>query len=71
MMAPAMRLLTYPELKTLKGVRYSRSHLRRLISDGLFPAPIEIGPGRKYWVDEEIDEHVRKLVRLRNAGRAA
>ena len=66
-----MKLLSYAELKKEKGVSYSRSHLRRLIQQRLFPPPIEIGPGRQFWVSEEVDAYVRQRMEQRDAARTA
>ena len=39
-----MKVLTFPELKTAKGVPYSRVHLRRLEAAGQFPRRVRLGP---------------------------
>jgi predicted DNA-binding transcriptional regulator AlpA len=63
-----MRLLTYKQLRTEKGITYSRTHLRR-ISDPAsewyqgFPLPIEVSPGRIGWIEEEVDEWLRSRPR--------
>lgn len=41
-------IVTYKDLQK-EGIRYSRVHLRRLISRGLFPAPIMLSPIRQGW----------------------
>ena len=51
------RLLSYKELKILKGINYSRQHLDRLEKAGEFPKRIKIG-ARVYWYEHEIDEYV-------------
>ena len=51
------RLLSYKELKILKGITYSRQHLDRLEKAGEFPKRIKIG-ARVYWYEHEIDEYV-------------
>ncbi len=33
-----MRIITFKELKTLKGIPFSREHIRRLEADGKFPS---------------------------------
>ncbi len=49
------RWLNYKELKSLKGISYSRIHLKRLEVAGKFPKRIDTG-GRVYWPEHEIDE---------------
>ena len=49
------RWLTYDELKTLKGISYSRIHLKRLEDAEKFPKRIKSG-GRRYWWEHQIDE---------------
>ena len=50
------RILTYAELKTLKGITYSRQHLKRLEDAGKFPRRINPSPGRMGWLEDEVDE---------------
>jgi prophage regulatory protein len=57
------RLLTYPELKELKGVDYTRQHLGRMEQKGLWPKRVQYGPGRIGWFEDEIDEHLSKQPR--------
>jgi predicted DNA-binding transcriptional regulator AlpA len=38
-----MKLLSIDELKSVKGVVYSKPHLWRLIRAGKFPRPIRLG----------------------------
>ena len=49
------RWLSYKELKSLKGISYSRIHLKRLEDAGKFPKRIECG-ARVYWCEHEVDE---------------
>ena len=49
------RWLSYKELKSLKGISYSRIHLKRLEDAGKFPKRIECG-ARVYWWEHEVDE---------------
>ena len=54
------RILLYHELKSLKGIPYSRVHVRRLEKAGEFPRRIQISRGRMGWYEHEIDEWLRK-----------
>ena len=54
-----MRLLSRVELKSVKGIDYSKAHLHRLIRAGKFPRPIKLGENRNAWIEEEIDPIAR------------
>jgi predicted DNA-binding transcriptional regulator AlpA len=57
------RLLSFPELKTRKGIKYSRQHISRLVKAKKFPAPIKpsgLPTGENAWFDDEIDEHLEE-----------
>lgn len=36
-------------------VHFHPIHIRRLIKDGKFPAPIRLGENRVAWIEDEID----------------
>ena len=57
------RLLTYDELRSRKGVPYTRQHLARLEKAGLFPSRRQVGPNRVAWLESELDEYARTLPR--------
>jgi predicted DNA-binding transcriptional regulator AlpA len=44
-----MRVLSLAELKTVKGIRFSRQHLHRLIASGDFPRPVKLGANSNAW----------------------
>lgn len=51
---PAMpRLIRYPGLRSI-GITFSRTHLRRLIAAGQFPAPVQLGEATVAWLEDEI-----------------
>ena len=57
-----MRLITHAELRTLKGIPFSRVHIYRLVKAGKFPRPISMGGAsnaRNLYVEDEIDEYIR------------
>ena len=52
-----MKILTYGQLRELKGVPYTRRHLRDLIAAGKFPKEIKLAPGgRIAWDEAEVDQ---------------
>ncbi len=55
-----MRLLTLPELKTCKGVPYSRQHVYRLVASGQFPRPLRLSENRIAFVESEVDEWIEQ-----------
>jgi prophage regulatory protein len=63
----AARLLSYPELKEEKGIRWSDQHLGRLERAGRFPKRVRIGPKTVGWLEDEIDAHTDALVAERDA----
>jgi predicted DNA-binding transcriptional regulator AlpA len=62
-----MRVLSFKELKSLKGIPHSRQHVGRLVAQGKFPSPITFGAAVGF-VEEEIDEYLRTLIAKRDAG---
>jgi prophage regulatory protein len=61
-----MRLLNYDDLAD-KGIRFSDTHILRLIRSGDFPKPVKIG-NRNHWVETEIDKYIAdKLARRDSA----
>jgi prophage regulatory protein len=57
------RLLTFPELKSKKGVPYTRQHLARLEKVGAFPMRRQLGANRVVWLESEVDDHLRNMPR--------
>ena len=51
-----MKLLDYEALAE-KGIKFSDTHIWRLIRAGEFPKPVKIG-NRNHWVETEIDQYV-------------
>ena len=52
------RLISFPELKTRKGTRFSRQWIYRLVAAGDFPKPVHLGDWSIAWLDHEIDEWI-------------
>jgi prophage regulatory protein len=64
-----MKVLSFPELKSRKGVPYTRAHVRRLVGAGEFPAPVQLSPHRICWVESEIDEWLKARIAARDQAR--
>ena len=60
-----MKFLTFAQLKTQKGVPYTRRHLRDLCKEGKFPKPVELCEARIAWVEGEVDAWLSAKVALR------
>ena len=65
------KLLTFPELKPVKGIAYSRPQIWRKIKDGSFPRPIHVGKQRVAWVEGELDAWIEKRIAERDAKKKA
>jgi predicted DNA-binding transcriptional regulator AlpA len=55
-----MKLLSYKQLVEEKGIRFSRTHIRRLMDDPQyahegFPKAVQVSAGRIGWYEHEID----------------
>ncbi len=62
-----MRLIHISQLKPKKGLEYHPQHLRKLVKQKKFPAPIP-GMGRTYFDESEIDAHLEALKAKRDGG---
>ncbi len=56
-----MRMLSFPQLRAEKGIRFSRMHVDRLEKAGQFPKRVRIGGNTVCWIEAEIDEWLAKL----------
>jgi predicted DNA-binding transcriptional regulator AlpA len=66
------RLLSFPELKGLKGIPFSRVWITELTKQGKFPRPVKPGGGAgRYsysaWFEDEIDEYLNNLAAARDS----
>jgi len=52
------RLLTFDELRTVKGIPYSYSHLWKLEHAGNFPRRVRLSYKMVRWDEEEIDRYI-------------
>jgi len=62
-----MKVLRYPDLKSHKGIPYSRVHIGRLEATGRFPRRVKLGPGATVWIESEIDEWLSERAAARDA----
>jgi prophage regulatory protein len=65
-----MKLLSYDDLKPVKGVPYSKVQLWRKEKVGDFPKRVRLGGSRYGWVESEIDEWIAARIAARDASRA-
>ena len=49
------RLLRFVQLKTEKGIPWSRIHIDRLEKAGKFPKRVQLGECTVVWVESEVD----------------
>jgi prophage regulatory protein len=54
-----MRVISFPRLKTDKGIPYSPVWIRELVARGQFPKPIKIGANRVGFIEAEVDDWLR------------
>jgi predicted DNA-binding transcriptional regulator AlpA len=65
-----VRLLTYRDLRQLKGVPFSRAELRRRELKGTFPGHIRLGEGLNptiAWIESEVDDYIAARMAVRDA----
>jgi len=60
-----MMLLNFNELKSKKGIPYTRVHIGRLENKGQFPKRVKIGSNRVGWVEQEIDAMIQAKMNAR------
>ena len=61
------KLLQFGELKTVKGIPFSRTHLQRLEDAKKFPHRIVVGDKSIMWDEAEIDTYLEKRKAARDA----
>lgn len=66
-----MKILSFPELKSEKGIRFCRMHIHRLVKAGKFPQPIKLGEATNGWLESEVDAWIKGLADARGQGEAA
>jgi prophage regulatory protein len=63
-----MKLLSYADLKPIKGVTYSKTQLWRKEKRGEFPKRILLGERRHGWLETEVDGWIADRARARHGG---
>jgi len=61
-----MKLLDFDALAD-KGIKFSDTHIWRLVRAGDFPKPVKIG-NRNHWVETEIDQYIEAKLAERDGG---
>ncbi len=64
------RLIVYKELKPVKGIRYSRMHLRRLMMADQFPQAVRVSDHYIAWYEHELDAWIAEKAAARAGGRS-
>jgi prophage regulatory protein len=62
-----MRVLSFPELRELKGIIWSRPHVHRLMDAGKFPRPIKLGKNTAAWLEDDIDKWISERMAERDS----
>ena len=52
------------------GITWTAQYLRQLEREGRFPRRVHLGERRVAWVEQEVQEHVAKLMAARRPGAA-
>jgi predicted DNA-binding transcriptional regulator AlpA len=65
------KLLRFNELKSVKGIPFTRRHIDRMEANGDFPVRVAVGQHHVAWVESEIDEHIAELMAARPARKRA
>jgi predicted DNA-binding transcriptional regulator AlpA len=69
---PTVRLLSYRDLRELKGLKFSRQWIDKLVKEGRFPKPIRpAGGAHKAWFEHEIDAHLNACAAERDRDQVA
>ena len=66
-----MRVLSFRDLREIKGLPYSRVHVERLVREGKFPPPVRLSPARLAFVEAEVDQWLAERIAARDADQTA
>ena len=65
------RYLRYRDLKPVKGINFTRQHIKRLQKDLRFPLSVPFGDNTEVFIEHEIDHWVADRIAERDAKAAA
>jgi prophage regulatory protein len=67
------KIIRYAELRTEKGIPFSRAHLLRLEAAGKFPQRVRYAEGGEFfgWLESEIDDHIAERAARRHTKEGA
>jgi prophage regulatory protein len=60
------RILSYDDLRKLKGISYTRQWILKLGKEGKFPRPVQLGAARVGFIEAEIDRWIAGLIEQRD-----
>jgi prophage regulatory protein len=63
----SQRFLRFSQLKSEKGIPWSRMHVDRLEKERKFPKRVQLGESTVVWVEAEVDAFVAEKVAARQA----
>jgi prophage regulatory protein len=66
-----MKILSYADLRSERGIQFSKVHLWRLERAGKFPKRVPLGAARHGWLETEIDEWILARLAERDGSGAA
>jgi prophage regulatory protein len=61
-------ILRLPKVKERTG--QSRSTIYAAVAQGTFPAPVPLGPRAVGWVEEEVEDWIRRRIEARRSAKA-
>ena len=66
-----MKILSYADLRSERGIKFSKVHLWRLERAGKFPKRVSLGKARHGWLETEINEWILARLAERDGSGAA
>jgi prophage regulatory protein len=64
-MATGVKFPRFPELKSVKGISFTRRHIDRLEANHKFPKRVRLGEHSVAWVESEIDAFIEAAMAAR------
>ncbi len=65
------KYLRYRDLKPIKGITFTRQHIKRLQKAARFPLSVPFGDNTEVFIDEELDQWLAERIAERDAKAAA